>query len=209
MNPGSSNMLHNHYRSWFIPIALILATVVISVFFTSCTAISTSTPSPTPVPVKPVPIPGAAETTAANLPPVIFVMLDWMNGDWGNPNYQFSYVDQWGYRHDYVGHPEYGALGGWTAFKWSDLNPQKGVYDWSKTDKYIKDAQNMQVTLPDGSVIAKPVGIAVEVWAMEELSDQVGIMYIPNWVAGECGSVTSCFDPDGSGGCKRFCTLQI
>ena len=117
--------------------------------------------------------------SGADLPPVIFVMLDWFNGDWGNPDYRFSYIDKNGYRQDYRGHPEYGALGGWTAFEWRDLNPGKGYYDWSKTDKYIKDAQAMQVTLPDGSVMAKPVGIAIETWAMEELDSQIGINFTP------------------------------
>jgi hypothetical protein len=145
------------------------------------------------------------------MPPVIFVMLDWMNGDWGNPDYFFSYVDKWGYRHEYRGHPEYGALGGWTFFRWNELNPGKGAYNWSRTDQYIKDAQSMQVTLPDGSVIAKPVGIAIETWAMEETDTSIGINFTPGWVAAEVGgSVTSCHDPDGAAGpCKPFCTPRF
>ncbi len=157
------------------------------------------------------PTPSSGQTPSGpNLPPVIFVMLDWFNGDWGNPDYHFSYIDKWGYRQEYRGHPEYGALGGWAAFHWNDLNPEKGFYDWSKTDKYIRDAQAMQVTLPDGSVIAKPVGIAIETWAMEELDNQIGINYTPYWVAAQGGGSTgSCYDPDGSGPCKPFCTPRF
>ncbi len=144
------------------------------------------------------------------MPPVIFVMLDWFNGDWGNPDYRFSYVDEYGYRQEYRGHPEYGALGGWSAFAWNDLNPEKGFYNWSQTDKYIKDAQAMQVTLPDGSVTAKPVGISVQTWAMEETDTQIGVNYTPYWVAAEAGeAVTACYDPDDSGPCKPFCTPRF
>jgi len=32
------------------------------------------------------------------LSPVLYVMLDCFNGDWGNPDYRFSYVDKHGYR---------------------------------------------------------------------------------------------------------------
>jgi hypothetical protein len=161
--------------------------------------------------ITPTATPAATETpSAAELPPVIFVMLDWFNGDWGNPDYRYSYVDEYGYRQEYRGHPEYGALGGWSAFAWNDLNPEKGFYNWSKTDKYVKEAQAMQVTLPDGSVIAKPVGIAVQTWAMEETDTQIGVNYTPYWVGAEAGEAMSvCYDPDDSGPCKPFCTPRF
>jgi len=201
---GSPDALRNNRWFWSASTALFFAAVITSVFLVSCVA--TPTPPVTPTPPPPAPVFGAVDTSPANLPPVIFVMLDWFNGDWGNPDYRYAYVDQWGYNQQYRGHPEYGALGGWTPFKWSDLNPYKGVYNWSKTDQYIKDAQAMQVTLPDGSVIAKPVGIAVDVWSMEVQEHQIGVSYIPPWVAGECGSVNSCLDPDGAAGdCRPFC----
>ena len=170
-----------------------------------------ASPTPLPTEAESPSLSGAADTPPANMPPVIFVMLDWMNGDWGNPDYFFSYVDKWGYRQEYRGHPEYGALGGWTFFRWNELNPGKGAYNWSRTDKYIKDAQAMQVTLPDGTVIAKPVGISIETWAMEETDTSIGINFTPGWVAAEVGgSVTSCHDPDGAAGpCKPFCTPRF
>ena len=205
MRSVGDDALHSHRWSWLAAIATTLAAVVASVLLVSCAA--KPTPSATPVPPKTAPVTGAVDTSPANLSPVIFVMLDWMNGDWGNPDYEWSYVDRWGYRQDYKGHPEYGALGGWAPFHWDDLNPQQGVYDWSLADRYIIDAQNMQVILPNGDVVAKPVGIAVEVWAMEELDNRIGEMYIPSWVTYQCGSCTSCYDPDGIAGyCKPFCT---
>jgi hypothetical protein len=170
---------------------VLLALACIGCLTVSCQGKSTVTPAP-------VPQAGLQAAPPGDLPPVIFVMLDWFNGDWGNPDYRFSYIDQYGYRQDFRGHPEYGALGGWTAFEWRDLNPGKGYYDWSKTDKYIKDAQSMRVTLDDRSVIAKPVGISVQTWAMEDLDNQIGINYTPGWVATEMGtSASTCYDPDG------------
>ena len=195
------------YWCWSVAIALALVVVAISVFLASCGL----SPTPSIPPPKPLASPAPVGIPPANLPPVIFVMLDWFNGDWGNPNYRFSYVDKWGYRHEYQGHPEYGALGGWAEFYWDDLNPEKGIYNWTKVDKYIKDAQAMQVTLPDGSVIAKPVGIAVATWTMEETENAIGINHTPYWVASQGGgSTTSCYDPDGaSGPCKPFCTPRF
>ena len=145
-----------------------------------------------PDPQLRAPLAAAPTPTVKPLPPVVFVMLDWFNGDWGNPDYRFSYVDKAGHRQDFRGHPEWGALGGWTPFKWSDLNPSPGVYDWSKPDAYIRAAAAMRVTLPDGSVIPKPVGISVELWAQETVSGRIGETYIPSWVGVQCGSVTSC-----------------
>ncbi|MBM4432176.1 MAG: hypothetical protein FJ026_17780, partial [Chloroflexi bacterium] len=210
MSKGNPSTLHSPQRWWPCLILLpIMALLVAALVLVSC---RTAEPAPavSPIVTGPTPVSLTADRTPANLPPVIFVMWDWMNGDWGNPNYRFSYIDKWGYRQEYRGHPEYGALGGWTAFRWDQLNPERGYYDWSKTDKYIKDAQAMSVTLPDGSVIAKPVGFAVETWAMEELDNQIGLNYTPYWVALQGGgSTTSCYDPDGSGPCKPFCTPRF
>lgn len=206
MRAGNSGLRYCVLRRWLAP-AITLA-LLAALLVTSCTSPATRTLAPA-LSTTPPAVSGAVARTPANLPPVIFVMLDWMNGDWGNPDYSFSYIDKYGYRQDYKGHPEWGALGGWAPFKWRDLNPQEGVYDWSKTDQFIKDAQKMRVTLPDGSVIPKPVGIAVETWAMEELPDRIGISYTPDWVNIKCGSTTSCLDPDGSGPCKQFCIPKV
>ena len=160
------------------------------------TTIPTTRPSATP--------PGPQPEPTEKLPPVLFVMLDWFNGDWGNPDYRWSYVDTSGHRQDYTGHPEYGALGGWTEFHWCDLNPGLGVYNWAKTDQYIKDAQAMRVTLPDGSVIAKPVGIAVVVWTADQDANRIGFNWMPAWVIQEDGGSTmSCKILSG---CKSFCS---
>lgn len=215
MSRNHRGTLCSHH--WILPAALVLILVLlvaVGALLTSCTLISgpsvTSTPSePTLVPeARPAPISAAVRTTPANLPPVIFVMLDWMNGDWGNPNYYLRYINHWGDWEEVRGHPEWGAMGGWKAFTWDELNPQKGVYDWTQVDKYILDAQEMRVTLPDGSVVAKPVGIAVQTWTSHETETQIGINRTPIWVASQGGgSITSCYDPDGpSGPCKPQCT---
>ena len=206
MRLGNPGVLRACRRHWLAVILLSVTAVASSLLLTSCRAAPTPKAAPTP----PQPTPVYSSEIGTKLPPVIFVMLDWMNGDWGNPDYRWSYVDQYGYRQDYRGHPEFGALGGWTEFHWSDLNPEKGVYDWSLTDKFVKDAQAMQVTLPDGSVIAKPVGIAVVCWTADSTADRIGFNYIPVWVANQGGGSTwSCYDPDGSGPCKPFCTPKF
>lgn len=151
--------------------------------------------------------PVRAAEAPAHLSPVMYVMLDWFNGDWGNPDFRYSYDDGQGGHYEYQGQPELGALGGWTEFHWSDLNPAKNVYDWTLTDQYIRDAQDMSVTLPDGSVIAKPIGIAVVTWTADTVAGAIGVNYIPLWVASQGGGSTfTCSDPDGSGPCLPFCT---
>nr|MBC7245299.1 DUF11 domain-containing protein [Chloroflexota bacterium] len=170
------------------------------------TPIDVSIPTPEFTPVLPSLTP--VSSVPVHFPPVIFVMLDWMNGDWSNPNYYMSWINRFGGREEVRGHPEWGALGGWWEFVWAHLNPYKGVYDWTKTDEYILKAQRMRVTLPDGSVIAKPVGIAVTTWTFHETDEQIGVNWTPSWVASMGGgSITSCYDPDGpSGPCKPMCT---
>ena len=160
--------------------------------------------APFVIPVRPTP----STASPADLPPVIFVMLDWTNGDWGNPDYSFSYLSSSGAQVELRGHPEYGALGGWNEFPWDELNPDAGVYDWGKVDRYIRDAQRMKVTLPDGTVIAKPIGISVVTWTAHEDLDKIGINRTPKWIAERYGAeISDCYDPDGAaGGCKPYCT---
>ncbi len=175
------------------------------------TVLPTSQPTPGVTATIPRPWPTSVFSSTVDLPPVVFVMLDWMNGDWSNPNYCFSYVDKWGYHQEVCGNPDFGALGGWTEFYWNELNPGRDVYRWDNMDKYIQDAQRMSVTLPSGEVIAKPVGISVATWVMDEDPYGIGTNRTPGWVATECGgTTTSCYDPDGpSGPCKPFCTPRF
>ncbi len=162
----------------------------------SSTLVATPTRSATPAPTKPLPTP--VGTPSAKLPQALFVMLDWFNGDWGNSAYRYSYLDSSGHRQDYTGHPEYGALGGWTEFHWADLNPGPGVYNWAEVDKYILDAQTMPVTMPDGTVTAKPVGVAVVIWTADTSGARIGICQMPGWVIAEAGgSVMSCQSVSG------------
>lgn len=179
----------------------------------TATATPGQTRSPTPglsatprFPTAVQPTPGVA--SLPNLPPVLYVMLDFANGDWGNPNYSYSYVDSLGERRELRGRPEYGALGSWNEFYWDELNPHPGVYNWAKVDKYIRDAQSMEVTLPGGKVIPKPVGIAVATWTLHGDEERIGTNRTPLWVNRLYGvTLTSCYDPDGpEGPCRPFCT---
>ena len=217
VHPGSSpNATRHSPRSswlWVLVLStLILLTTIVALI--SCTNQPTPTTEPAPTAPEPTslateyPVTSAGTLSPANLPPVIFVMLDWMNGDWGNPDYYFTYKNRYGQWETYTGHPEYGALGGWAEFPWYKVNPAKGVYDWTVIDDYILTAQQYRVTLPDGSVIAKPVGISVVTWEMLETDTQIGVNHTPGWVAEQGGGPSvSCYDPDGAtGSCKPFCT---
>jgi hypothetical protein len=167
---------------------------------------ATATPvvsaSPTPGPLTPVPTvaPGGLQ----QLPPVLFVMLDYFNGDWGNPAYEFSWLDANGGRHEQYGHPELGALGGWREFHWNDLNPGRGVYNWTEPDNYIRDAQAMRVTLPDGTVIPKPVGIAVVIATLDRNGTSIGTNHMPGWVGAEAGRTFGC--SGSTSYCPNYCS---
>jgi hypothetical protein len=122
--------------------------------------------------------------TPANMPPVVFVMLDSRNLD-----YQKLY-------------PQYGALGGYAKFYWDDLNPNRGVYTWGRIDDFLRAAAAMTVTLDSGQVISKPVGIVVATWENLTVGGTIGVNHTPSWV----GVMGSCGDPDGAGPCLRYCT---
>ena len=203
MRLGNRGVLSCHRGYWHASLTVTLGVALTIVLL----ALFARTPRALAAPDSPQPAGVQSASVPAKLPPVLFVMLDWMNGDWGNPNYSFSFVDRYNHRQEYRGHPEFGALGGWAEFHWSDLNPGKGVYDWTRTDQYIRDAQAMRVTLPDGTVIAKPVGISFVTWTADQIDGHIGIINIPTWVANEGGgAVGSCYDPDGAGPCMSFCT---
>jgi len=125
--------------------------------------------------------------TVKPIPPCIFTMLDSRNVD-----YQKVY-------------PELGALGGWAKFYWDDMNPQRGQYDWTTPDAYLRAAAAMTVTLEDGSIIPKPVGLCFATWEMLTTSSRIGVNRTPVWV-GNYVQLSSCYDPDGAGGCLPFCT---
>ncbi|MBC7265063.1 MAG: hypothetical protein H5T64_12015 [Chloroflexi bacterium] len=175
-----------------------VATLIVLLLLAGCTPTPTPVATPTSLPTPTLTATPTPTIGIKALPPVIFVMNDWINGDWGNPNWQ---------RQNFVGIPQVGALGGWTSFSWRDLNPEKGVYDWTKTDDYILFAQSMTVTLPDGTVIPKPVGLMINTWDLIEKEDSYGQNYTPTWVGEEMGRpISDCLDPDGPGPCKPFCT---
>lgn len=212
--PNSPGTFYHHRWLWTVTVVLLLVVLIlVGLLLASCTSVREPLATPTLPMAAPQPQTMASLVTAAgraspiNLPPVIFVMTDWWNGDWGNPDFYYSWVNRYGGREEVRGHPEWGALGGWAEFWWSALNPYRGVYDWTLTDEYILKAQEFRVTLPDGSVIAKPVGIQVAPWTFDETEEAIGVNRTPGWVASLAGTITSCYDPDGpSGPCKPMCT---
>jgi len=72
------------------------------------------------------------------LPQIPFVMLDCENKDWGKI------------------HPEWGPVGGWRNFG------GPGCGGGMIPEDYIRHAKDIKVTLPDGRVISKPVGIGIK-----------------------------------------------
>lgn len=217
-------MMHNKQgrrwtQRWPWPVVFMVSLVGIigvAALIASC-APTPPEPSATP-PSEISPLPAAAGTplsrwstlSPANLPPVIFVMYDFTNGDWGNPDYYETYVDPYGNLVELRGHPEYGALGGWNAVLWRQVNPGPNYYTWGVLDQFILEAQQMQVKLPDGSILPKPVGIEVQTWTLDTdpATGALGVNHTPGWVAEESGDVpiTRCYDPDDSGPCVPMCT---
>lgn len=128
--------------------AILLQALLVCLFTPSVSAINPPSPN-----VRPI-------------PPVIFVMSDWSNGDWGNSNWKYQYkcdtngdgvLDS---DCEYIGHPEWGPVGGWWDFNWG--KPRRaGGYSPASIEQYIKDAAKMTVTLDDGTKIPKPVGVGI------------------------------------------------
>jgi len=96
------------------------------------------------------------------IPNIPFVMSDWANGDWGNPDFRHQYTDQNGNQQVLTGHPEWGPVGGWWDF--SDGNARKlpDRINPASPEEYIKDAKTMTVTLDNGQKIPKPVGVGIQ-----------------------------------------------
>lgn len=98
-----------------------------------------------------------------NPPPNIpYVMGDWMNGDWGNPDYYFEYIDKEGKRQGVHGHPEWGPVGGWCDFG-------KDLCSGGDPIEYIKRAKNLTIEL-NGKEIPKPVGVGIK-FTLENIQD--------------------------------------
>lgn len=114
------------------------------------------------------------------LPPVLFVMLDFYNKDWGKE------------------HPEWGPVGIW--WDWGQGTP-------GSPEDYIKKAREHTVKLDDGRVIPKPVGVGikfkldnVQSWAERlnkpEFDNLAFIVAVAPGLYGEVTSGTYCL-PDG------------
>lgn len=85
-------------------------------------------------------------------------------------------------------HPEYGAVGSYQWVLWRDINPARGIYDWSLVDSNLAKEKSLCVTLPDGSEVDKPILFM----ALASLSSAPGwpaTFYdgTPQWVYEEMG----------------------
>lgn len=84
------------------------------------------------------PVSAIIPSTIKSFPQIPYVMSDCHNGDWGKT------------------HPEWGPVGGWWGWKEGHCN------DGGNTpEEYLRKAKQMKVTLDDGRVIPKPVGIGI------------------------------------------------
>lgn len=157
----------------------------------STTPTAAFTPTPTPTIMPPGPTPTRWPTPIGEKPllaPYLFAMLDWNNTDFASAT------------------PYLGTLGGWWTFRWDEKsNPAPGVYNFTEIDRYIETAANMPMAPLNGQVWPKQVGIAVQVYEFADKVDHWGEIYAPPWA----NVPTDCFDPDGSGPCKPFCTPKF
>ncbi|MBC7237939.1 MAG: hypothetical protein H5T69_19015, partial [Chloroflexi bacterium] len=90
--------------------------------------------------------------------------------DWGNDWQQL--------------HPEYGPVGAVHFYMWEDVNPAPGVYDWSVIDRQLDRERPLRVTLPDGTVIPKPVVIQIFPYISSASNWENAFFYdgTPEWV---------------------------
>jgi len=58
-------------------------------------------------------------------------------------------------------HPEYGPVGSYYDIYWRDVNPSPGQYNWGVIDNYLASDADLVVELPDGTVLPKPILLAV------------------------------------------------
>ncbi|MGQ9584822.1 MAG: DNRLRE domain-containing protein, partial [Anaerolineae bacterium] len=108
-------------------------------------------PIPTPPPTPTLEI--AVSPTPARPPAVLYAMLDSQNTDWQRVN------------------PAYGPVGSYVRFLWEQINPAKGVFDWTRIDNYLQTASQQRVRLGTGEETPKPVMLSVAIYSE----------WAPNW----------------------------
>lgn len=104
-------------------------------------------PPPSPAALAPLPPTPVAATVEAQyiqpgaptVVPIVYKMYDWQGID---------------YQHL---RPELGPIGARQFYRWDDLNPAPGVYDWALIDQALAANANLKVTLFDGRDIQKPI----------------------------------------------------
>ena len=107
------------------------------------------TPTVFPIPITPTPSPQATQScpqVALTIVPIMYEMHDWENTD---------------FQHKF---PEWGPLGAWMWWTWSQIQPEPAVYNWAIIDRYLEKASYYTVTLRSGEVISKPIALSIEVY---------------------------------------------
>lgn len=81
-------------------------------------------------------------------------------------------------------HPEWGPVGSIQFVTWEEINPAPGQYNWSVIDKELAKEAGLQVTLPDGTQIQKPVVIQVFAYLSSATGWSASDFYdaTPQWV---------------------------
>ncbi len=123
---------------WALPLlALVAAVVMLIVLGTIGGNLPPFVPTPVPLPTSVQP---AVQALAAATPPAInYSFYDWRNTDFQNL------------------HPEAGPIGSLHVLPWKAIHINDNQFDWRAIDDYLAAAQNMTVTLDDGTIITKPV----------------------------------------------------
>jgi len=132
-----------HFPTWFVvPASLVF--LVIALLVIQRDQGNPVAPTPTTTGTKALP------TRPGSPPPILYVMNDWANIDYGSL------------------YPEWGPVGGWWQWRWSEVHAGPGRFDFSKIDAYLDQAMQYTVLLPDGTVISKPVGITIMLYSVEQ-----------------------------------------
>ncbi len=136
------------------------------------------TPSPTPSPTPEEPVAPQAYPTVV---PILYARDDAAVTDYGRL------------------YPEYGPVGLWLRVRWKDVHKnwstQPNAFDWSFIDRALERAGSQRVTLPDGTVIPRPVILAVSIYSQYGARPDRYITHTPDYLRRAIGDL-SVGDPE-------------
>ncbi len=114
-------------------------------------------PATSPATVGPAIAPAGRPT----IPPIYYAFYDWRNRNWT------------------IEYPDFPAIGSQPVFPWADLNTGPNQYNWAPIDNYLSAAASMTSTLPNGTVISKPIILEIVANESEVYSSQIA--HDPNY----------------------------